>query len=151
MELLKAVGSLTILAHLHTQIDTALLAHDNRPHLAALLLALAANLGGNSGEVVDAVIPDVGLHLGCRHGVPVGGRGENDRILIQHNWDLHGGLHHIPVHEGEGHVQLELVQGQAGRLLVENEGVDQGQVNEVVEHPPVPLLGFGLQPEIKLN
>jgi len=78
------------------------------------------------------------------------GHGESDRVLNHHSLDLLGVLHHIPVHEAEGHIHLELVEDHRCRRLVQDEGVDQGQVNEVVEHPPVPLLGLGLQPEIKL-
>ncbi len=79
--------------------------------------------------------------------------------LDTHTPTVHTPTNHIPlssiasgIHESQGHIQLVLIEVRhllveaAADLLVDDETVDEGQVQEVKENPPVPLLGFGLFP-----
>ncbi len=76
----------------------------------------------------------------------------SDSGLPEHDGpNSHGAVEHLAIHQRDSNIELELEQRQLLLLLVKNEGVDQGQVKEMVQNPPVPFLGLGFQPAKKSN
>ena len=111
------------------EIDPALAAPNDTAPLAASQLAAAANLGSHFREVVHTIqangitdLPTNGVAiLGKHHGLLDVQLGSNGCWVVED----------ITVHEGQGNVNLELVQGQLlDNLLVQDECVHHAQVQE---------------------
>ncbi len=128
------------------QVYPALLA----PKSGALLAAEEHAGAAPFSDVLRDVIPAVQAH-GIRHlppqGIPVLGilcGGQPEDLGPNRN----GVSEAVAVHQGQSHLNLELVEWNTLAAVGQDVGIDQGEIHEVIQHPLVPLFGLSFDPVI---
>lgn len=121
---------------LDAEENAALTAAEHAAQLAALEPAALWHLRGKFRPVAEVVQPH-GIRGVCHSDITLGWTGPQGHSSIAH------GLRQVlPVHEGGGHRQLEVAEGDLPNdLLPQDEGIDEAEVSEVVQGSPGPLLG----------